>query len=456
MLWAALALAFCALLLGSLGGRAAAIVNGTEIPEGQRTYNAALINSAGNPFCTASIVGDSWALTARHCLDWAADHPHWVFRVGAGSPKASEMTAYDVVGWSRHEDVLWDIAVVEIDGVFDPSLERVALAPSDLTDQLTSGGSTSGVTQGWGRLGRDSVSPDHVQQTPTRIMTDAECRGHNSYYSDHHLAKLICGAYTGGASMCSGDSGGPLTIDRGGRTLQVGISAASDCDGTPGTYTNVSEHLDWIADKTRGQVTAGGGGGQPPAGSVTVYRDGSYTGISWTAPIGIHDFWTIAHSPVGNDQASSIQIPDGFTVKVCQHGDGSGTCRTFNTSVADLGDLDNEASHITITRTGDNNDGDGGGGQPPTGSVTVYRDNSYRGASWSIGIGTHPYASIVGSPVGNDQASSIQIPDGFTVKVCQHGDGSGTCRTFNTSVADLGDLDNEASHITVFRHVVAH
>ncbi|KAL3248799.1 hypothetical protein MRX96_056339 [Rhipicephalus microplus] len=61
---------------------------------------------------------------------------------------------------------------------------------------------------------------------------------------------MIC-AIGSTASVCDGDSGGPLTLqDNRGRSTLVGIveGVVSCSAGVPSVYTNVAFHLRWIKD----------------------------------------------------------------------------------------------------------------------------------------------------------------------------------------------------------------
>lgn len=62
---------------------------------------------------------------------------------------------------------------------------------------------------------------------------------------------MVCaGVPQGGKGQCSGDSGGPLTING----MQIGAVSWSVKPCTvapyPGVYTKVSHYIDWIKEKT--------------------------------------------------------------------------------------------------------------------------------------------------------------------------------------------------------------
>lgn len=79
-------------------------------------------------------------------------------------------------------------------------------------------------------------------------MSNTEC---DRLHSRKIYPGMLCaGVQEGGKGQCSGDSGGPLTING----VQVGIVSWSvkPCAVAPypGVYTKVSHYVNWIKAKT--------------------------------------------------------------------------------------------------------------------------------------------------------------------------------------------------------------
>jgi len=80
--------------------------------------------------------------------------------------------------------------------------------------------------------------------------------------------------------------------------------------------------------------------------------------------------------------------------------------------------------------------------------VTLHRASDFGGASVTVGAGTYPIGFLINSVIGNDQLSSLTIPEGWSVEACQDHDFGGRCITYVQSISLTG-FDNEASSLRV-------
>jgi chymotrypsin len=83
------------------------------------------------------------------------------------------------------------------------------------------------------------------------VTTDLQCRiRFPTIIQDSN----ICSSGEGGRGACSGDSGGPLTTQRNGNSLQIGVVSfglALGCEvGWPSVFARVSSFLDFIQANT--------------------------------------------------------------------------------------------------------------------------------------------------------------------------------------------------------------
>ncbi|MDC0255681.1 FG-GAP-like repeat-containing protein, partial [Bacteriovoracales bacterium] len=71
--------------------------------------------------------------------------------------------------------------------------------------------------------------------------------------------------------------------------------------------------------------------------------------------------------------------------------------------------------------------------------ATLYQHSRYRGKQYKFCPGQNsPSLSV-----WNDDASSLSIPSGGTLKVCEHGDGSGWCETYTSNSDWIGSAKND-------------
>ncbi|MGH1488166.1 MAG: S1 family peptidase, partial [Acidimicrobiales bacterium] len=208
------------------------------------------------PFCTGSIIADSWVISARHCFDNFVGGNN--FEVIAGSSDYRNGTRYRVAEWSRHDDILRDIAVIKIVGAFPSNLERVGLGTHDVMARSGATGQLASFA-GWGQQGPDRRQlPQMHQARPLRLDTDlASCFDGHPLVNENiaGVSALVCAFPTQQSNVCFGDSGGPLTVEHQGRAHVIGISAGvhTDCM-TWSAFTTVAHYSDWIRNNTRGEV----------------------------------------------------------------------------------------------------------------------------------------------------------------------------------------------------------
>lgn len=189
-------------------------------------------------------------------------------------------------------------------------------------------------------------------------------------------------------------------------------------------------------------------------GPVVVYDQRDGRGTSQGFDVGEYRNNRGELGRLGNDRASSVEVPDGYRVRFCDsegRGNGSGRCEEFGPGYHNLR-YQNSASYIQVT--GPRGTGGWGGGGIGRQGVIVYEDRDARGRSQSFGIGRYLSGGGQFGSLRNDEASSVVVARGYRVRLCEHegtlGIGDGRCEEYNEGTHNLR-YNDEASYIEVRR-----
>ncbi|MFM8745694.1 MAG: trypsin-like serine protease [Aestuariivirga sp.] len=224
------------------------IVGGTDASPGVHPFQVGLMNKrvADNfqsQFCGGTLVSEYHVVTAAHCVDFIGV-PRSQVQVLVGTQSLARRGGGNRINVSRiviHPG--WNPETSEYDAaVLELATPVTGIAFATLaTMEPTTPGTLLRVT-GWGWLSLSGDSPSNLQQVDVPFVptVSGACGSQEDV-----TPRMICAGGEAGKDSCKGDSGGPLTINRGsGFTELVGIvSFGEDCalPGYPGVYTNVAE-----------------------------------------------------------------------------------------------------------------------------------------------------------------------------------------------------------------------
>ncbi|KAH8285610.1 hypothetical protein KR054_011530, partial [Drosophila jambulina] len=233
---------------GKIDGR---ITNGYPAYEGKVPYIVGLSFNDGTHWCSGSIIGHTWVLTAAHCTNTAN---HVLIYFGASFRHEAQYTHWvsrsDMIQHPDWNDFLNnDIALIRIPHVDFWSLVNKVELPS-YNDRYNSFSGWWAVASGWGLTDNNSGMSNYLNCVDVQIMENNDCR---NYYGGNYVTdNTICINTDGGRSSCSGDSGGPLVLHEGNRIVGiVSFGSGEGCTaGRPAGFTRVTGYLDWIRDHT--------------------------------------------------------------------------------------------------------------------------------------------------------------------------------------------------------------
>jgi secreted trypsin-like serine protease len=237
------------------------VVGGQPADPGEDPWMAALVldeRSVSNPFaglvCGASFISPDTVVTAAHCV---GDFYPGDLDVVAGSTNLvpAEVERLEIRNVRIHplhtwRSDLYDVAAIQLrrpPTTFTPTpIDLVGPDDADLWEV----GDTARYT-GWGEDERGQpISTLMEAEGPIQSDTDCRARYTNQFF---HGRTMLCvgeiGPGGGATSPCFGDSGGPLTVDDGGRPVLIGLVLGGLRCGDPNypaIFTQVSAAADFL------------------------------------------------------------------------------------------------------------------------------------------------------------------------------------------------------------------
>lgn len=257
----------CSLILGPAlaSDIDARIIGGCDSAESGHDWMVAVAlkldaTEFNSQFCGATLVHESWAITAAHCL----------FRGQKNTPLQEHQlelyigaTVLDS-GQGAHHNVSEIYVHPSYDSVTsfnDIALLKLAtpssLAPARLAT-IKPGADLDALTVGWGVTTLELDSEGFSQKSKTLQEVNITTFDNADCYSGLLNSQICAGELSGGEDSCAGDSGGPLLLSSRGQDTLIGVvSYGFSCaqPGNLGVYTSVPSYLSWIAETTRDAST---------------------------------------------------------------------------------------------------------------------------------------------------------------------------------------------------------
>ncbi|KAL4217908.1 Enteropeptidase [Mactra antiquata] len=236
------------------------IVNGEAAPKGFWPWHVALY-FANQYFCGGTLINENFVLTAAHCVDGVifSDYKRMTVKLGANNREANETTQHviKVEAIESHSEHVYfkknDIALLQLESpvTYTKYIQPICLPEPD--DHLPLHAEC--YTVGWGKVKWDGEYAEVLQQLKMTLWDTQKCNSSIAWDGEVYDTFLCAGYYSGIRSICKGDSGGSLLCkDKRGTWKIIGVASyvANYCNMTerPNIYTNVTQMLLWITEKT--------------------------------------------------------------------------------------------------------------------------------------------------------------------------------------------------------------
>ncbi|XP_007087019.2 transmembrane protease serine 11F [Panthera tigris] len=231
------------------------IVQGRETAmEGEWPWQASLQLIGSGHQCGATLISNTWLLTAAHCFRKNKDPSQWIATFGTTiTPPAVQRSLGKIILHENYhrETNENDIALAQLTNrvEFSNIVQRVCLPDSSIKLPPK----TSVFVTGFGSIVDDGPTQNKLRQARVETISTDVCNRKDVYDGLITSGMLCAGFMEGKVDACKGDSGGPLVYDNHDIWYLVGIvSWGQSCalPKKPGVYTRVTQYRGWIASKT--------------------------------------------------------------------------------------------------------------------------------------------------------------------------------------------------------------
>uniref|UniRef100_A0A8C4KE36 Peptidase S1 domain-containing protein n=1 Tax=Dromaius novaehollandiae TaxID=8790 RepID=A0A8C4KE36_DRONO len=226
------------------------IAGGQLARDGEWPWQAS-IQLDGIHRCGASVISNTWLLTAAHSELFGKSCFVCLFGTLLRPPKQKKFVR-NIIIHEEYNDHLhnheYDVAVVELASPIKFTSDVHSICLPEASHVFPDNASC--FVTGWGALRNDGYSVNQLRQAEVKIISTRICNMRQVYHGMITPGMLCAGYLEGQVDACQGDSGGPLVnANSRGIWYLVGIVSWGDECGKrnkPGVYTRVTYYRDWI------------------------------------------------------------------------------------------------------------------------------------------------------------------------------------------------------------------
>ncbi|PVU87980.1 hypothetical protein BB559_005789 [Furculomyces boomerangus] len=233
------------------------IVGGVPARPNTYPFAAYMVQRRTGSLCGASLLSNSWLVTAAHCVHRTSpgDIRVTVGQLTFDPNSGSEIQRIVIHPGYETQRQTNDIALIQL-------RDTVDFTPIKIETE-TVGDNEDVRAVGWGLMYSSATRPaSTLQEVDLKTMPRDDCRSRLPTFEGNGVGKQLCTGNTPGRDTCSGDSGGPLMRRSGNEWKLIGLTSFGAWDNRitltevcgieeiVGIYTNVYKYLDFISDST--------------------------------------------------------------------------------------------------------------------------------------------------------------------------------------------------------------
>ncbi|XP_031331902.1 brachyurin-like [Photinus pyralis] len=230
------------------------IINGFEGKPGQYPFTAALTEySSGMFFCSGSIIGRRFVLTAAHCLTTVGEQNRINVILGTHDLR-NYSASYQKIrskAWVYHEQYVESSSRHDLGVIL---LEHEIIYNDDIREVILYHGNNTFVNKevigcGWGYYDDSNKASTILNCMEAVTISNEQC---GSFYGGDLAENFICAQGMNQSRTCSGDSGNALVFEENyGSYTAIGVMSfgLADCKEGPVVYNRVSTYYGWIIEQ---------------------------------------------------------------------------------------------------------------------------------------------------------------------------------------------------------------